>query len=121
MHELHVNPLRCRDAEAYAISSIAESARTTHPSDLAKQALLLRSARTPFEKVRIRRIIIEQRAVWQAYLTTQQRKWQARVSRRPKRGNHHDSWAIREQYVRCHGSYHDYIGWSQTVRGGVRV
>lgn len=28
-----------------------------------------------------------------------QRKWQTSVSRRPQRGNHHDSWLIREQYV----------------------
>lgn len=29
-----------------------------------------------------------------------QREWQTKVSRRPARGRHHDSWAIREQYVR---------------------
>lgn len=33
------------------------------------------------------------------YQTVTQRQWQARVSRRPQRGNHHDSWAIRERYV----------------------
>lgn len=33
--------------------------------------------------------------------TLLQRKWQTKVSRRPQRGRHHDSWAIREKYVRC--------------------
>ena len=30
------------------------------------------------------------------------------MSKRPSRGNHHDSWATREAYVRCSGSYRDY-------------
>lgn len=30
-----------------------------------------------------------------------QRRWQSKVSRRPQRGRHHDSWAIREKYVTC--------------------
>ena len=29
-----------------------------------------------------------------------QRHWQASVSRRPQRGRHHDSWDLREKYVR---------------------
>mgnify|MGYP005991720585 CR=1 FL=1 len=33
--------------------------------------------------------------------TLWQREWGASVSKRPGRGNHHDSWAIREGYVRC--------------------
>lgn len=36
------------------------------------------------------------RLVWE---TMNQRKWQTSVSRRPQRGNHHDSWSIREKYV----------------------
>lgn len=32
--------------------------------------------------------------------TVSQRDWQARVSRRPQRGKHYDSWALREKYVR---------------------
>lgn len=31
--------------------------------------------------------------------TLTQRKWQNNVSRRPQRGKHHDSWAIREKHV----------------------
>jgi len=33
--------------------------------------------------------------------TEWQRYWGSKVSRRPARGNHHDSWSIRERYVRC--------------------
>ena len=33
--------------------------------------------------------------------TEWQREWGASVSKRPGRGNHHDSWTIREGYVRC--------------------
>ena len=33
--------------------------------------------------------------------TEWQREWGASVSKRPGRGNHHDSWAIREGYIRC--------------------
>jgi hypothetical protein len=36
-----------------------------------------------------------------AWHTDTQREWQASVSRRPARGRHHDSWSIREKYVRC--------------------
>lgn len=35
--------------------------------------------------------------------TITQRQWQTKVSRRPQRGNHHDSWSIREKYVTCKG------------------
>ena len=34
-----------------------------------------------------------------SYETLLQRKWQTKVSRRPQRGRHHDSWAIRERNV----------------------
>ncbi len=33
--------------------------------------------------------------------TLWQREWGTKVSRRPARGNHHDSWSIRERYMRC--------------------
>lgn len=33
--------------------------------------------------------------------TEWQREWGMKVSRRPHRGNHYDSWAARETYVRC--------------------
>jgi|11BtaG_2_1085332.scaffolds.fasta_scaffold07401_5 hypothetical protein len=46
--------------------------------------------------------------------TLWQRKWGTRVSSRPGRGNHHDSWATREAYVRCSGSHRDYLEYAQT-------
>lgn len=46
--------------------------------------------------------------------TLWQRKWGANVSKRPSRGNHHDSWATREAYVRCSGDYTDFIEYAKT-------
>ena len=45
--------------------------------------------------------------------TEWQREWGTKVSKRPSRGNHHDSWATRESYVRCSGRYTDYIEYAQ--------
>jgi hypothetical protein len=41
------------------------------------------------------------RAIWVKEVTLRQRDWQTKVSRRPQRGRHHDSWSIRERYVTC--------------------
>jgi hypothetical protein len=46
--------------------------------------------------------------------TLWQRKWGANVSKRPGRGNHHDSWATREGYIRCSGDYRDYMEYAYT-------
>ena len=45
----------------------------------------------------------EKREDWMRRNVLTQRDWQSKVSRRPQRGRHHDSWAIREKYVRCAG------------------
>ena len=37
-----------------------------------------------------------------------QSEWRVRCSRRIARNNHHDSWAIRETYARCAGSWVKY-------------
>lgn len=47
--------------------------------------------------------------------TEWQREWGTKVSKRPGRGNHHDSWATRESYVRCSGRYPDYIEYAHGV------
>mgnify|MGYP003135450638 FL=1 len=46
--------------------------------------------------------------------TLWQRKWGTKVSKRVGRGNHNDSWAIREGYVRCSGSWSDYIEYAHS-------
>lgn len=48
------------------------------------------------------------RADWRRKVTLTQRNWQSRGSRRAQRNNHHDSWAIRENYVRQGNGYRDY-------------
>lgn len=46
-------------------------------------------------------LILARRRYFLTEATLRQRRWQASVSRRPQRGRHHDSWAMREKYVRC--------------------
>lgn len=55
------------------------------------------------ERDAVMRLIMDRRRWWLEERTRSQRRWQSKVSRRPQRGRHHDSWAIREKYVRCTG------------------
>lgn len=84
-----------------AVRHVALSSSTRYPRDLAIQAMLIRSARSPEERRSIVRMILDARAEWLDWLTRTQRDWQTKVSRRPLRQRHHDSGAIREQSVRC--------------------
>lgn len=56
---------------------------------------------------RAREVLMDKRRERLRKEVVQQRKWQTKVSRRPLRGYHSDSWAIREQYVSGHraGAY----------------
>lgn len=50
-------------------------------------------------------------------VTLWQREWGTKVSRRPQRGRHHDSWAIRESCVRADGSdYSKHLAWGHHKR-----
>lgn len=107
-------------SDCHAITTVAHSAGTSYPVDRAKQALLIRAARDPEERAFTVRAILAARADWRAWLTRCQRDWQSKVSRRPARGAHHDSWAIRESYVRG-GSSADYLPTpGAPLRPGVR-
>lgn len=50
--------------------------------------------------------------------TLWQRAWQARVSPNPLRGNHHDSWEAREDYVRANATFRRSIAaaYAESVR-----
>lgn len=76
---------------------------TSSPIALKSTALALRIARQygPEVEARVLAAILHARREWLKWKTLTQRKWQTNVSRRPQRGNHHDSWEIRERYVRC--------------------
>lgn len=77
---------------------------TGSPVDLAMAGMLLREARRvggSFEHRAMQRMIIIRRAKYRQEILARQRSWQTKVSRRPQRGRHHDSWTIREGYVRC--------------------
>lgn len=88
----------------YTLRTMVKS--TGSPVDRKSTAYALRLARAegPDVYADILAHAIAQRAEWRTWLTLSQRKWQTNVSRRPQRGNHHDSWTIRERYVRCSNS-----------------
>ena len=71
------------------------------------------------------RAAMERRDRWRVQLGEWQRKWQSRVSRRPQRDAHHDSWGIREKYVRCTASYpcreFEFIRFGEMVRARLGV
>lgn len=69
--------------------------------DNRRNILALRAARTIDREAEVRAIILARRREHLVWLTLVQRDWQTKVSRRPQRGRHHDSWTIRERYVRC--------------------
>jgi hypothetical protein len=76
---------------------------TGNPVDRYMVGMLLREARRVGCLGEVRATLLAMRAEWRRRLTLTQRDWQTKVSRRPARGTHHDSWSIREKYVRISG------------------
>ena len=77
------------------------SCATNTPRDLVMQAMILREARRRGDYQWALSEIMAKRAVFKLDIQRTQSAWAMKVSRRPQRGNHHDSWAAREKYVRC--------------------
>ena len=50
-------------------------------------------------------VVSKARASYRTWTIVTQREWQAKTSRRPARCKRHDSWAIREKYVRCQDGF----------------
>lgn len=75
---------------------------TSSTLDLKRTALALRLAKQygPDMYALVLDAALVRRAEWRTHQVLSQRKWQTNVSRRPARGRHHDSWQIREKYVR---------------------
>lgn len=94
--------------EIYLMRELAQSKCTTHYRDRTYQAMMLRMARNEDERNIIMRAIMDAREVWRNWTTVTQRQWQSKISRRPQRTRHHDSWSLREKYVRG-GNYSDYL------------
>lgn len=71
------------------------------PASAARTALTLRLAKSMGDETyaEVIGMALARRRDRLTYDTVTQRRWQTRVSRRPQRGNHHDSWSIRERYV----------------------
>lgn len=68
--------------------------------DRMRNARAFAAAKTRGESAEFLAVYRAERRRWLIWLTTTQRDWQTKVSRRPQRGRHHDSWAIRERYMR---------------------
>lgn len=66
----------------------------------AANAIIVRGLEDPAERAVARELWRQRRAVWRVEQTLLQRHWQTHTSRRPSRGRNHDSWSIREKYVR---------------------
>jgi ribonuclease HI len=75
---------------------------TSNPLDLKSTALALRLAKQmgPEVYAEVLNAALVRRQEWRTWQVRAQRKWQTNTSRRPARGRHHDSWSIREKYVR---------------------
>jgi glutathione S-transferase len=88
------------DATTYALLNMIQP--TSNPADRKSIAFALRLARVEGPEVyaQVLAYARARRAEWLRWLTLTQREWQSSVSRRPARGRHHDSWAIRESWVR---------------------
>jgi len=79
---------------------------TGNPVELTMTALALRWAKDNGCHELALALVKAKRAERRAWLTRTQRDWQTKVSRRPARGRHHDSWRIREDFVRVgNGGY----------------
>jgi hypothetical protein len=106
--------------EIYLMKELASDKCTTHYRDRKYQAMMLRSAKTPQDRDIIMCIIMDARERYRNWVTVVQREWQSKISRRPQRTKHHDSWALRESYVRG-GKWTDYLptpGSPERVRFG---
>lgn len=77
-------------------------ASTNGPIDRKTTAFALRLAKaySPQMYALVLDTALTRRAEWRTRQVLNQRSWQSKVSRRPARGRHHDSWQIREKYVR---------------------
>lgn len=66
-----------------------------------KLGIVLKAAKAESEETyhAVLGMALRRRAGRLTHETLVQRGWQTKVSRRPQRGTHHDSWSIREKYV----------------------
>ena len=94
--------------------------RDTHfPQSRIVAGIALAEARRRGTLADVQRVALDYRRANLNRTTTLQRQWQTKVSRRPQRGRHHDSWTIREGYVRAHRWIDDDVkrGWQRWVNG----
>jgi hypothetical protein len=80
------------------------SCATSAPRDLLMQAMILREARRRGDYRWALSEILAKRATYKLDIQRRQSDWATKVSRRPQRNHHYDSWAAREKYVRCTAS-----------------
>lgn len=87
--------------EVYTLMEMCKA--TNNPASLKSTAYALRLAKQEGCYDEILAHAKSVRHAWLIWLTLTQRSWMTKVSRRPDRGVHHDSWAIREKYTTLRG------------------
>lgn len=86
--------------EEFALENLVLGS-TPSPVDNVRAVMALSWARHHNCYREVQAMILRKRREHRTWVTLVQREWQTKVSRRPSRGRHHDSWSIREGYVRC--------------------
>lgn len=91
------------------------------PASHRMNAILIRT----YGQAAIDAILLARKDYRKSILVNQQ-NWRTRVSRRAQRNVHHDSWAIRENYVRQGNGYRDYYSLGhdlirQAIANGART
>jgi len=114
-HQLLAQTFGVDPYRAEAFERLLSSA-TEHRTDRQRAVIAFQATQNRGEWLFVRRLWLLKREAWVNGLCSNQRRWQVRVSKNPRKGNHHVSWALREQYMRCQGSYRDYMPYAQEVR-----
>lgn len=102
--------------------AVADMVKATgYPADRKSTALALRMARQLGIYNEILEYALAERRHWRKWLTLTQAKWM-QSARHTGALSHHDSWSIREQYVRIHNGPSDYVsGLPEHILETIRV
>lgn len=100
----HTPPASYDEITKFAIEQHFLSSATMVPVDRKRAALCLRLGKQEGYYDEVAAFIMRLHRHRLDSMTMLQRDWQTKVSRRPQRGRHHDSWSIRERYVRLHNN-----------------
>lgn len=108
--------LATRDPRLYTMQAFVIG-KTYAPVDRLRNVIALKAAKAMGLEAEVLDLIKAAHREHLIWITLTQRKWQTNTSRRPQRSRNHDSWAIRESYVRADGShYTDHLKYAHQKR-----